>query len=188
MNKAREEIDFIVAKTRTIEEADIARLPYIQAIVKETLRLHPPGPLLVRESSKTCTINGYDIPEKTHLFINVWAIGRDPKHWENPLEFKPERFLTKEGNGKSPLDFRGQSFQFFPFGSGRRGCPGTSLGLQVVHTTLATMLQCFEWKAEGGNNGTTVNMEEGLGFTLPRAHPLICVPVARLVPFPTPSK
>lgn len=182
MNKAREEIDTVVGKSRLVEESDIVNLPYLQAIVKETLRLHP-SPLIVRESSEKCTINGYDIPEKTQVFVNVWAIGRDPRHWEEPLEFKPERFLGEEGSRESQLDVRGQHFHLLPFGSGRRGCPGTSLALQVVHTSLASMIQCFEWKLVGGKNGI-VDMEEGPSLTLRRAHPLVCVPVARFSPLP----
>nr|XP_015869779.2 cytochrome P450 93A3-like [Ziziphus jujuba var. spinosa] len=182
-NKARKEIDSVIGKTRLLQESDIVNLPYLQATVKETLRLHPTGPMIVRESSESSKICGYDIPEKTQLLVNVWAIGRDPSHWENPLEFKPERFLSEEGSGKSQLDVRGQHFHLLPFGSGRRGCPGTSLALQIVQTTLGAMIQCFEWKVGGGDG--SVDMEEGPGLTLPRATPLICVPVARLSPFPS---
>nr|QUN00530.1 cytochrome P450 93A161 [Tripterygium wilfordii] len=174
MEKAREEIDSVVGKTRLVEESDIPNLPYIQAIVKETLRLHT-SPFITRESTESCTINGYKIPARTQLFVNLWAVGRDPNHWENPLEFRPERFV-----GGNQLDVRGQHFHLLPFGSGRRGCPGISLALQMVHTTLAAMLQCFEWKIDG-----PVDMEEGPGITLPKAHPLVCVPVARLNPFPS---
>ncbi|XP_059668462.1 cytochrome P450 93A3-like [Cornus florida] len=185
MEKAIQEIDCVVGKSRLVEESDIPNLPYLQAIVKETLRLHPTGPLIVRESSEDCTIGDYKIPAKTRLFVNVWALGRDPNHWENPLEFHPERFVDdQEGSGKNQLDVRGQHFHLLPFGSGRRGCPGTSLALQVVQTSLATMIQCFEWKVGDGGNGT-VDMEEGPGLTLPRAHPLVCTPVARLNPFPS---
>ena len=99
MNKAREELDFVIGKTRLVQESDITNLPYLQAIVKETLRFHPPSPIIMRESYEKCTVNGYNIPEHTKLFVNVWAIGRDPNHWENPLEFKPERFLAEEGSG-----------------------------------------------------------------------------------------
>ncbi|KAI9122079.1 hypothetical protein K1719_006768 [Acacia pycnantha] len=106
--------------------------------------------------------------------------GRDPNHWKNPDEFSPERFMSEDRNGQSRLDVRGQHFQFVPFGSGRRGCPGTSLALQVVQINLAAMIQCFEWKVDG-----TVSMEEKAGITAPRAHPLICVPVPRLHPFPS---
>ncbi|KAK7336615.1 hypothetical protein VNO77_17161 [Canavalia gladiata] len=182
LEKAREEIDAVVGKGRIVEESDIANLPYLQAIVKETLRIHPAGPFILRESSESVVICGYDIPAKTRLFVNIWAIGRDPNHWENPLEFRPERFMGEEGNGQSQLDIRGQHYHLIPFGSGRRGCPGTSLALQVLHVNLGAIIQCFEWKVDGGN--TTVDMEEKSGITLPRAHPIVCVPVPRLNPFP----
>lgn len=180
MQKAVQEIDSIIGKNRLVDESDIANLPYLQAIVKETLRLHPTGPMIVRESSEDCEIGGYHIPAKTRLFVNVWAIGRDPNYWENPLEFRPERFHVEEGSEtKTSLDVRGQHFHFLPFGSGRRSCPGTSLALQVVQASLAAMLQCFEWKING-----KVDMEEGPGITLPKANPLVCFPVARLNPLP----
>ncbi|KAK3008471.1 hypothetical protein RJ639_015278 [Escallonia herrerae] len=183
MKKAFQEIDFVVGRDRLVEESDIANLPYLQAIVKETLRLHPTGPLIIRESSEDCKIGGYYIPAKTRLFVNVWAIGRDPNHWENPLEFRPERFVIEDqASAKRQLDMRGQHFHFLPFGSGQRGCPGTSLALQVVQTSLASMIQCFEWKVRGEGNGA-VNMEEGPGITLPRAQPLVCTPVPRLNSF-----
>ncbi|CAJ1909858.1 unnamed protein product [Sphenostylis stenocarpa] len=177
LEKARQEIDAVVGKSRIVEESDINNLPYLQAIVKETFRLHPAGPLLLRESSRSVVVCGYDIPAKTRLFINNWAIGRDPNLWKNPLEFRPERFI-----GEEELDVRGQHYNLLPFGSGRRRCPGISLGLQVVHVNLALMIQCFQLKVNGGNG--KVDMEEKSGLTLPRAHPLFCVPVPRLNPFP----
>ncbi|OWM82675.1 3,9-dihydroxypterocarpan 6A-monooxygenase [Punica granatum] len=181
MEKARQEIDMVVGKNRLVEESDIPNLPYLQAIAKETLRLHPSGPMIVRESTETCVIGGYEIPAGTRLFVNLWSLGRDPSHWEDPLEFRPERFTS---GSSQHLELRGQHFQLMPFGSGRRGCPGTSLALQVVQATLGSMIQCFEWKLSGGENGR-VNMEEAPGLTLLRAHPLICIPVARLDPFPS---
>lgn len=185
MEKVQKEIDSVVGRNRILEESDISNLPYLQAIVKETLRLHPGGPLVVRESTEDCVISGYEIPEGTRLFVNVWALGRDPNQWENPLEFIPERFLSEEWRqGKNQfLDVRGQHFSLLPFGSGRRSCPGASLALQVVPTVLGIMIQCFDWKVRDGANGT-VNMEEKAGMTLLRAHPLVCHPVTRLSPFP----
>ncbi|XP_073152308.1 cytochrome P450 93A3-like [Henckelia pumila] len=184
MRKAVQEIDTIVGHDKLVEESDISNLPYIQAIVKETLRLHPAGPLIGRVSSKDCTIGNYHIPSKTRLYVNVWAIGRDASHWENALEFRPERFLNDDGSVKGQLDVRGQIYHLLPFGSGRRGCPGTSLALQVVQTTLAAMIRCFEWKVHEGGNGV-VDMEEGVGLVLKRANPLVCFPAARLhsIPF-----
>ncbi|CAN1303646.1 Cytochrome P450 93A3 [Linum perenne] len=177
LTKLQQEIDSVVGKSRMVQELDIPNLPYLQAVVKETLRLHPTGPLIVRESTEDCEIQGYNISARTRLFVNVWAIGRDPNHWEEPLEFRPERFIDGKG---SHVEVRGQHFEMLPFGSGKRGCPGTTLALHMVQTTLAVMVQCFEWKVDGD-----VDMEEGVGLTLPRANPLVCVPVARLHPFPT---
>ncbi|XP_058089240.1 cytochrome P450 93A3-like [Magnolia sinica] len=184
--KARVEIDSVVGKNRLAEESDVPNLPYLQAIVKETLRLHP-SPLLHRESTEDCKIGGYDVPANTLVFVNVWAIGRDPEHWVDPLEFHPERFMPSddESDRSHHVDVRGQHFHYLPFGSGRRGCPGISLALQVVQTTLASMIQCFDWTVGIDGESATVDMTEGPGLTLPRAHPLLCFPVARanLVPF-----
>lgn len=180
MERVRQEIDSVIGRKRIVGESDIVKLPYLQAVVKEAMRIHPAGPLLFRESARSCVVSGYEIAEKTRLFVNVWAIGRDPNHWKEPHEFRPERFMNQDGNEQSQLDVRGQHFQLIPFGSGRRGCPGASLALQVVQTNLAAMIQCFEWKVDG-----PVDMEEKAGITVPRANPLICVPVPRLHPFPT---
>ncbi|XP_039061722.1 cytochrome P450 93A3-like [Hibiscus syriacus] len=188
MVKAQEEIDSSIGRNRMLEESDIANLPYLQAIVKETLRLHPSGPLVVRESTEDCTIGGYDIPKQTRLFVNLWALGRDIEHWENPLEFVPERFLSEEWKQQGKfqfLDLRGQHFSLLPFGNGRRSCPGASLALLLVPTVLGRLIQCFDWKVgDGENEDCGVNMEEKAGITLLRAHPLVCHPVARL-PFPS---
>ncbi|KAJ1409908.1 Cytochrome P450 [Sesbania bispinosa] len=175
MEKARQEIDSVIGKSRLIQESDLPNLPYLRAIVKETLRIHPAAPIFFRESSESCNVCGYEIPAKTMLFINLWSMGRDPNLWEDPLVFRPERFMSEENQ----LDVRGQNFQLLPFGTGRRGCPGVSLALQVVPTNLGAMIQCFEWKVDG-----TVNMEEKAALTVPRAHPLICVPLPRYNRFP----
>ena len=176
MEKAKEEIDRVVGKNRLVQESDIPNLPYLQAIVKEGLRLHPATPMIPRTSLQDCIVAGYNVPANTHLFINLWAVNRDPEHWENPLDFRPERF---EDN---MLEVRGQHFHFLPFGSGRRMCPGISLGLLLVHTTLGSMIQCFDWKAGKDGNLTSVDMEEKVGLLLAKASQLLCVPVARLDP------
>ncbi|KAI3507612.1 hypothetical protein L1887_22601 [Cichorium endivia] len=180
MKKAVKEIDQVVGKDRLLQESDIPNLPYLQAIIKETLRLHPAAPMVPRRSTEDCTVAGYHIPANTTIFVNVWALGRDPTHWENPLEFKPERFE------ESQLDVRGQHFHMLPFGSGRRMCPGISIALPLVQSTVGAMIQCFEWKAGKDGNLTSVDMEEGHGLSLARAKPLVCVPVIRLVPLPLP--
>ncbi|GLJ23359.1 hypothetical protein SUGI_0441990 [Cryptomeria japonica] len=180
MKKAREEVDFVVGSERLVEESDIPKMIYLQAIVKETLRLHSPGPITVRESTEDCNIEGYFIPAKTRVFVNIWAIGRDPNYWENPLEFQPERFLSNDTC--SNIDVRGQHFHLIPFGSGRRGCPGTSLALYFMNTALAAMIQCFDWKV---NDGKEIDMEEGVGLTLPRANPVECIATPRFSQLPT---
>ncbi|KAI3806511.1 hypothetical protein L1987_22418 [Smallanthus sonchifolius] len=180
MKKAVEEIDQVVGKNRLVQESDIQNLPYLRSIVKESFRLHPTAPLILRLSTRDSTVGGYDIPANTVVFVNVWSLGRDPAHWERPLEFRPERFAGTD------MDVRGQDFGLLPFGGGRRMCPGISLGLHNVHTTLGAMIQCFEWKAGKNGDLATVDMEEGVGVTLPRANPLVCVPVARLEPIPLP--
>ncbi|CAA6657175.1 unnamed protein product [Spirodela intermedia] len=151
---ARRAIDSVVGESRLVEESDIQNLPFLQAIVKETLRLHPAVPIL-RDR-------------------NVWAIGRDPTQWRNPLEFRPERFTPK---GRSfGIDVRDQHYHLLPFGSGRRRCPGLSLVLQLIHTTLANVIHCFNLSVEGG----LVDMTEGHGATFSKAHPLVCTPKAGL--------
>nr|XP_043637773.1 cytochrome P450 93A3-like [Erigeron canadensis] len=180
IKKAIEEIHRTIGENRLLQESDIPNLPYLQAIVKETLRLHPAGPVIARESTEDSMVAGYHIPARTHIFINVWALGRDPNHWENPHEFRPERFQEKE----KELDVRGQHFQMLPFGSGRRMCPGISLAQFMVHATLGAMIQCFDWKAGKDGNMPSVDMEEGFGLTLVRANHLVCLPVARLDPIP----
>lgn len=144
LEKAREELDIHVGKERLVQESDIPKLAYLQAIVKETMRLFPSGPLGgPRELIQECTIGGHSFPKGTRLIVNVWKIQRDPKVWEDPLEFKPERFL---GRSKE-VDVMGKHFELLPFGTGRRGCPGMVLGLRLLHLLLATFLQAFNFSA-----------------------------------------
>lgn len=187
LKKLREEIDNVVGKDRVVEESDIPNLPYLHAVVKETLRLHPAAPLATRVSSKDVKVGGYDVPANTSLFVNVWSVGRDPNYWKDPLEFLPERFAGEDVDGLGSIDFRGQHFELVPFGSGRRVCPGISLALQVIQLALAALVQCFEWRVGGGleGGGGGLDMSEGFGMVILRAKPLVCVPVARLDPFPS---
>ncbi|CAM8963757.1 unnamed protein product [Rhodiola kirilowii] len=182
MKQAIDEIDSVVGKERLVKESDIANLQYLQAIVKETLRLHPTGPLVARKSTQHCTINGYDIPANTNLFVNLWSIGKDPDHWIEPLKFMPERFMAGKDNN---LDWRGQQFHYMPFGSGPRGCPGASLAMRIVPTCLASLIQCFNWKLSGQEvNCQFTDMEEAGGLTLRKARSLVCIASLRLPQFP----
>ncbi|PKA62415.1 Cytochrome P450 93A1 [Apostasia shenzhenica] len=175
MEKAKAELDAVTGGRRLVDEPDIPHLPYLQAVITETLRLHPPTPLIPRESSDDCTVDGFDIPARTRLFINAWAIGRDPEVWHRPLDFSPERFLP-DGDGASGA--KGNQFQMIPFGGGKRGCPGMTAAMQIVQSTLAALIQCFEWEIAGG--GGPADMGEEPGLTLQRATPLMCVPAARM--------
>ncbi|KAM7265617.1 hypothetical protein ACFE04_003300 [Oxalis oulophora] len=180
LKRAQQEIEDLVGKDKLVEESDCLNLPFIQAIVKETFRLHPPIPLLMRKAIEPREVNGYKIPKGTVLYVNVWSMGRDPKNWENPTEFKPERFL-KSGDS-SNIDVKGQNFQYLPFGTGRRVCIAIPLALQEVYTTLATMIQCFDFEAVDtkGNKLDVLDTTESIGITAPRAVNLLCVPSPRM--------
>ncbi|GKA39864.1 cytochrome P450 [Tanacetum coccineum] len=126
MKRIQEELENIVGVKNMVEESHLPQLKYLDATIKETFRLHPVVPLgLPRSPNQTCTVDGYTIPKGCTVFINVWAIQRDPRYWDNPLEFKPERFLTNKGTNK--WDFIGNNMKFLLFGSGRRLCPGYPL-------------------------------------------------------------
>ncbi|PHU15913.1 hypothetical protein BC332_17118 [Capsicum chinense] len=181
LKKAQQEIDNVVGKHRIVGELDGPNLPYIQAIINETFRLHPPVPLLARKSVEDCNVEDYQIPSGSLVFVNMWSIGRNPKYWENPMEFRPERFLEPREGG--PIFAKGHCFELLPFGTGRRGCPGMPLAMRELHVVLSTVIQCFEWKAVDSNgeimrNG--VDMTERPGLTAPRIHDMTCLLVPRI--------
>ncbi|KDO42907.1 hypothetical protein CISIN_1g047663mg, partial [Citrus sinensis] len=177
LQEAQQELDQVVGRNRLVQESDVPHLPYIQAIIKESLRIHPPIPLISRKAVEDCKIGNYVIPKDTVLFVNLWSMGRDPKIWKNPLEFQPERFLSQSN---SEIDVKGLHYQFLPFGTGRRGCPGLSLAMQELPATLAAMIQCFNFKVTSPDG--VVDMTERPGLASPRAQDLVCVPVARCAP------
>ncbi|KAL5552152.1 hypothetical protein UlMin_002328 [Ulmus minor] len=171
LSKARVELEQIIGRGNPVEESDIARLPYLQAIVKEAFRLHPVVPLLLpRRAEADVKIAGFTIPKGAQIFINVWAIGRDPNTWDDPNSFKPERFLGSE------LDVKGRNFELLPFGGGRRICPGLPLVMRILHLVLGTFIHSFDWKLENGIKPEEVDMEDKFGLTLEMAHPLRAVP------------
>ncbi|XVF52691.1 hypothetical protein PTKIN_Ptkin05aG0038800 [Pterospermum kingtungense] len=172
MRKAQQELDEVVGKDNIVEESHIYKLPYLLAIMKESLRLHPVLPLLVPHCpSKATTVGGYTIPKGSRVFINAWAIHRDPSVWENPLEFNPDRFLN------SKWDFSGSDFNYFPFGSGRRICAGTAMAERMVLYSTATLLHSFDWKVPEGNK---LDLSEKFGIVLKLKNPLVAVPTPRL--------
>ncbi|CAA7013215.1 unnamed protein product [Microthlaspi erraticum] len=175
LEKMREEIDTVVGKARLIQESDLPNLPYLQAVVKEGLRMYPPLPLVLRAFQESCEIKGFYVPKETVLVVNAYGVMRDPDSWEDPDVFKPERFLDFSRSGQEE-----QGMKYIPFGAGRRGCLGSHLAYIVQGTTIGTMVQCFDWRIKGDK----INMEETLaGLVLTMAHPLKCTPVPRLGPF-----
>ncbi|KAF3779753.1 Steroid 17-alpha-hydroxylase/17-20 lyase [Nymphaea thermarum] len=171
MAAAQSELKRTVGMDCLVQESDIPRLPYLQAVVKETLRLHPPAPLLIpHRADVTKRVGGFTIPKHTQVLVNAWAIARDASYWENPTSFLPERFIS------SNIDSKGKNFHFIPFGAGRRMCVGMALGQRMVHLVLASLLQAFSWELPQGIEPERVNVEAKFGITLHKAVPLIVFP------------
>ncbi|KAK8532309.1 hypothetical protein V6N12_053754 [Hibiscus sabdariffa] len=159
--------DTEIGDENLIDESDVPKLKYLQSIVLETLRLHPAAPLLLPHMpSSDCTIGGYDVPRGAFVLVNAWSLHRDPKSWDDPTSFKPERFQNGEKlGGNDPLG----SYKLIPFGLGRRACPGAGLAQRVVGLALGAMIQCFEWERIDNEE---IDMVEGTGGTMPKARPL----------------
>ncbi|BAS78803.1 Os02g0503100 [Oryza sativa Japonica Group] len=185
--RATDELDRVVGRRRLVAEGDIPNLPYLDAVVKESMRLHPVVPLLVprvsREDAFSVSVAGaaasYDIPAGTRVLVNVWAIGRDPAVWgDDAEEFRPERFAA--GGERGGVDVKGQDFELLPFGSGRRMCPGFGLGLKMVQLTLANLLHGFAWRLPGGAAAEELSMEEKFGISVSRLVQLKAIPEPKL--------
>nr|GEY02642.1 cytochrome P450 71A1-like [Tanacetum cinerariifolium] len=146
-SKLQQEVRNVIGNKGKVNEDDLDKLKYLKAVIKETLRLYPAAPLLVpREAIDRCVINGYEIPKKTLVYVNVWAVGRNPNCWERPEEFEPERFM---GSGSS-IDYNGTDFELTPFGSGRRICPGIPMAAVTMEMTLSNLIYSFDWESPVG--------------------------------------
>ncbi|CAM6083365.1 unnamed protein product [Calypogeia fissa] len=175
LRKVQEELDSVVGPHRLLQEEDLPDLHYFNAVVKETFRLHPPGPFLIpHESTQDCEIEGFHIPARTNVFVNVWGMQRDPAVWERPLEFDPDRFLN------STVDFKGQDFDLLPFGSGRRICPGINLGTLMVMYPLSLLLHAINWTLPDGEKPEEMDMPENFALVLTKRLPLEVFGKARL--------
>ncbi|GAB4840111.1 hypothetical protein Ancab_039636 [Ancistrocladus abbreviatus] len=176
LRHVQEELDQKVGRDRWVQESDIVNLIYLQAVIKEILRLYPPGPITIpHEVIEDCHVSAYHIPKGTRLVVNIWKLHRDPRVWTTPDEFKPERFLMAEAN----FDVLGRHFEFIPFSSGRRSCPGITMALQVLHLTIARLLQGFNLSKP---TDIPIDMTEGCSLTLCKAIPLEVVLFPRLHP------
>ncbi|EOA40169.1 hypothetical protein CARUB_v10008885mg [Capsella rubella] len=175
MTKVQDEINHVIGENGEFQESNISKMPYLQAVIKETFRLHPAAPfLLPRKADTNVEILGLSILKDSQVFVNVWAIGRDPNLWENPTQFEPERFIGKE------IDVKGTDYELTPFGAGRRICPGLSLASKIVPLMLGSLLCAFEWKLPNGSGSEDLDMEESFGITVHKTNPLLAVPLKKL--------
>ncbi|XP_074565246.1 flavonoid 3'-monooxygenase CYP75B137-like [Curcuma longa] len=182
LRRVQAELNSVVGRDAVVEESHISQLHYLAAVIKEVLRLHPALPLMVPHCpSATCVIGGYTVPAGARVFVNVWAIHRDPEIWQDPLEFRPERFAGGGEAGKQSWDFSGNDFRYLPFGSGRRICAGMVMAERMVAYMVATLVHSFQWQAaEGNKEAAEEDMEEKFGIVMKKARPLVLVPTPTL--------
>ncbi|CAN6374632.1 unnamed protein product [Urochloa humidicola] len=177
MAKAQAEVREAFHGKNTITESDLEGLSYLKLVIKEALRLHTPSPFLIpRKCRETCQIMGYDIPKGTVVFINMWAICRDPMYWDDPKEFRPERFENND------LDYKGTNYEFLPFGGGRRICPGMNLGVVNIELALASLLYHFDWKLPDGTDTKDIDLSEAAGLIASKKIDMILHPITRIPP------
>jgi flavonoid 3',5'-hydroxylase len=175
LKRAQSEIDGVIGRDRCLEESDICNLPYLRAICKETFRKHPSTPLsLPRLCTQDCQADGYFIPKNSRMLLNIWAIGRDPDVWENPLEFNPDRFMDPKG---ALIEPNGNHFELIAFGAGRRMCAGDRMGILMVEYALGTLIHCFDWELPAG---VKLDLDEAFGLALPKAVPVSALLKPRL--------
>ncbi|XP_002985246.2 cytochrome P450 78A4 [Selaginella moellendorffii] len=171
--KLQSEIDSVCPAGQPVRDSDTERMPYLQAVINETLRLHPPGPLLswARLATHDVEISGYHVPAGTSAMVNMWAITHDPSIWPNPEAFDPERFVENKS-----FDVRGIDLRLAPFGAGRRVCPGRALGLATVKLWIARLVQEFSWMP---CEDSPVDLSEVLKLSCEMVNPLKARPVSR---------
>ncbi|CAL4957877.1 unnamed protein product [Urochloa decumbens] len=178
MSKLQAKLRMAITKGKemvTEDDLNANDMAILKAIIKETLRLHGPAPLLPHLCMADCDIEGYTIPSGTRVIVNAWALARDPTHWESAEEFMPERFM--EGGSAFAMDYRGNDFAFLPFGAGRRICPGISFAISTVEIMLANLIYHFNWELPPELKDRGIDMSESFGVTVHRTEKLLLVPV-----------
>uniref|UniRef100_J3LJ71 Cytochrome P450 n=1 Tax=Oryza brachyantha TaxID=4533 RepID=J3LJ71_ORYBR len=173
-----DELADVVGLGRGVEETDLDKLPFLKCVAMETLRLHPPIPLLLHEAAADCVVGGYSVPRGSRVMVNVWSVGRDPGAWKDADAFRPARFMP--GGDAAGLDLKGGCFELLPFGSGRRACPAIVLGMYELELVVARLVHAFEWALPDGVQPEELDMVDGFGLTAPRAARLRAVPTSRL--------
>ncbi|KAI3813590.1 hypothetical protein L1987_18317 [Smallanthus sonchifolius] len=176
LKRVQQELADVVGLNRRVEESDFEKLTYFKCVIKETLRMHPPIPLLLHQSSEATEVTGYHIPKGTRVMVNAYAINRDKNAWKDPHTFNPSRFLQS-----GAPDFKGSNYEFIPFGSGRRSCPGMQLGLYALEMAVAHLLHSFTWELPDGMKPNEIDMTDVFGLTAPKAIRLVAVPTPRLL-------
>uniref|UniRef100_A0A453A8N3 Cytochrome P450 84A1 n=1 Tax=Aegilops tauschii subsp. strangulata TaxID=200361 RepID=A0A453A8N3_AEGTS len=172
------ELTDIVGLDRLVDESDLGKLPFLKYVIKETLRMHPPIPVVLGGTTKDCVLGGYSVPRGSRIFIDAWAINRDCETWIDPDTFRPSRFMP---NGEAiGLDPQGGSDEFLSFGFGRRSCPGQGLSQHTVEFAVAQLVHGFNWKPPDGMKPMELDMTETIGATVSRATRLMAVPTPRL--------
>ncbi|KAL1568056.1 trans-cinnamate 4-monooxygenase [Salvia divinorum] len=156
--KLRLELDTVLGPGVQITEPDTAKLPYLQAVIKETLRLRMPVPLLVPHMNlQDAKLGGFHIPAESKVLVNAWWLANNPDHWKKPEEFRPERFLEEEAG----VEANGNDYRFLPFGVGRRSCPGVLLALPILGITIGRLVQNFELLAPPGQSKIDTSEKAG---------------------------
>ncbi|CAL4996455.1 unnamed protein product [Urochloa decumbens] len=182
LRRIQEELDAVIGRDRMVAESDLAHLPYLRCVVRESFRMHPAGPFLIpHESLKPTTIMGYHVPARTRVFINTHALGRNPRVWDAVDEFRPERHMPEEEGGRVEISHL-PDFKILPFSAGKRKCPGAPLGVALVLMALARLFHCFDWSPPDGLRPEDVDTTEVYGMTMPKATPLVAVATPRLPP------
>lgn len=175
LKKLQGEIDRVVGNGRLVDESDMWQIPYLDSVAKEALRLHPPVPLTDPHfNEEAVDVAGYRIPSKSVMFVNIWGLAHDPKLWDEPFEFRPQRF---EDASATNININGNDFRFLPFSSGRRRCPAANMAYIKMQHAIALLVHAFDWSLPEGQ--VDVNMEEGFGVTCPMKIPLLALATSR---------